>query len=335
MLLVVGATGMLGSEICRQLVAGGEHVRALVRPGADATRVTELRELGVQVVEGDLRDTASLVVACTGMRAVVSTASAVMSRVASDTIDNVDRDGQLALVAAAETAGVRHLVYTSCSGRLDVDCALVRAKRAVETRVRESRALTHTILRPTAFMEVWLTPAFGFDAVNGLARVLGTGRNRVSWIAVADVARFAVAACSHAFTRNTTLELGGPQALSPLDVVQIAEELGCQPFDRDVVGEARLEKEWLLATGEPERSLAAMRLALSRGDAIPMHRLLAFFPFQLATVRQHVAKSLRRLPEAFVRTAVEPYRYVSKNPAPSPRIGALAERPDSVARPFI
>ena len=72
MQLVVGATGSLGAEVCRQLVATGARVRALVRPTADPGRVRELRGLGVQLVEGDLRDTASLAVACTGVAGVVA-----------------------------------------------------------------------------------------------------------------------------------------------------------------------------------------------------------------------------------------------------------------------
>src|SRR5688572_4130085 len=138
MLLVVGATGMLGSEVCRQLVAAGSPVRALVRPSSDATRVRELRALGVELVEGDLHDPASLAAACLGVRTVVSTASAISAQRAGDDLRSVDHDGTLALVDAAEAAGVSHFVYVSISGRIDVECALVRAKRAVEDRLRRS-----------------------------------------------------------------------------------------------------------------------------------------------------------------------------------------------------
>jgi NADH dehydrogenase len=53
MILVVGATGLLGSEICRRLRARGRPVRALVRPGS--TKAAALRAIGVETVEGDLR----------------------------------------------------------------------------------------------------------------------------------------------------------------------------------------------------------------------------------------------------------------------------------------
>ena len=335
MLLVVGATGTLGSEICRQLAANATPVRALVRRSSDPARVRELRALGIETFAGDLRDPVSLAAACTGVTGVVTTATAVMSHNAGDDIRSVDHEGQLALVQAAESAGVAHFVYISMSGRIDIDCALVRAKRGVEDRLRRSSGMTHTILRPTAFMETWLTPAFGFDIAGAHARILGSGRNRVSWVALNDVARFAVAATSHSFMRNVTQEIGGPQALSLLDVVQLCEELGSSPFELEFADEEALERSWLCEAEEPERTYKALQLGLARGDAIPMHRLLAFFPFELGTVRQHVARSMRRFSNEWVMDVVGSYRYVSKNPAPSPFSTLPPLRPESLADPFI
>ena len=60
-------------------------------------------------------------------------------------------------------AGVGQLVYTSFSGQMDLDFPLRNAKRVVEQHLKES-GLTYTILRPSFFDEVWLSPALGFDA---------------------------------------------------------------------------------------------------------------------------------------------------------------------------
>ena len=62
--LVVGATGMVGSEVCRRLIAAGKDVRALVRAPSDPDKVKQLRALGAKTVLGDLRDRASLDAAC-------------------------------------------------------------------------------------------------------------------------------------------------------------------------------------------------------------------------------------------------------------------------------
>ena len=71
--LVVGATGMLGSEICRQLAAAGKPVRALVRATSDPAKVEKLVAHGAEIFEGDVREPASLAVACQGASAVIST----------------------------------------------------------------------------------------------------------------------------------------------------------------------------------------------------------------------------------------------------------------------
>ena len=57
--LVVGATGFLGSEICRQLLAQGQRVRALVRATSDPAKKAALESFGAELVEGDLKDPAS------------------------------------------------------------------------------------------------------------------------------------------------------------------------------------------------------------------------------------------------------------------------------------
>jgi uncharacterized protein YbjT (DUF2867 family) len=56
-------------------------------------------------------------------------------------------------------------------------------------------------------MEAWLSPVVGFDAANAKATVYGTGQNPISWIAIQDVARFAVASLDHPAAKNATLEL--------------------------------------------------------------------------------------------------------------------------------
>ncbi|MDO9373098.1 MAG: SDR family NAD(P)-dependent oxidoreductase [Ferruginibacter sp.] len=58
--LVAGATGVLGGEICRQLIEEGRQVRALVRITSDTAKVAALKDMGVEVVEADLKDRASL-----------------------------------------------------------------------------------------------------------------------------------------------------------------------------------------------------------------------------------------------------------------------------------
>src|SRR4051812_1521715 len=75
--LVVGATGMVGTEICRLLTSAGQPIRAMVRNSSDPIKVELLKTLGATVMRGDLRDARSLKAACQGAKTVVTTASAM------------------------------------------------------------------------------------------------------------------------------------------------------------------------------------------------------------------------------------------------------------------
>src|SRR5207245_503966 len=137
MILVVGATGELGSAIVRRLLGRGERVRALVRKSSDASRVQELRGAGAETVEGDLKDPASLQRACASIEAVVTTANSAR-RGPPDTVETVDDKGNAALVEAAKKAGVRRFVFVSPPrGRQSSACA-----RAASSTRSSSRTYT-------------------------------------------------------------------------------------------------------------------------------------------------------------------------------------------------
>jgi uncharacterized protein YbjT (DUF2867 family) len=293
MILVVGATGLLGGEICRQLSAAGHAVRALVRPTSNESRVEDLRVLGAELVTGDLKDRASLDAACAGAEVVITTASTTLSRQPDDSIASVDQDGQLQLIEAAKASGVSRFVYISYSGHHTLECPLTTAKRSVEQALQDS-GLTYTILRPSYFMEVWLSPALGFDAANAQARIYGAGRAPISFISYTDVARFAVRSLTISAARNAIVEVGGAEALSPLDVVEIFEGATGRTFGLEHVPEEALEQQHASARDALEQSFGALMLAYARGDAIDMSQTLETFPLQLTSLREFAGAAPRR-----------------------------------------
>src|SRR5215510_7727936 len=293
MYLVVGATGPvgLGGEICRQLRAIGQPVRALVRPTANADRLANLARIGVELVQGDLKNPRSLHEACRGIETVISTASMMVSSREGDTVENVDGTGQADLVDAANAAGVASFVYFSFSKHIDLDFPFRNAKRAVERRLKDSR-LTYTILRPTFLMEVWLSPIAGFDFSNARARIYGRGRNPISWISMYDVARFTVISLGTPLASNATFELGGPEAISPLDAVRIFEEVGGRRFELEFVSEEELTGQEQNAPDSLQRSLAGLSRCYAAGDVIDMTAILRSFPVALTSVRDYARRVL-------------------------------------------
>jgi uncharacterized protein YbjT (DUF2867 family) len=289
MVLVAGSTGYVGGETCRLLVEQGYGVRALVRTTSEPAKVAALSELGAEVVHGDLRDPASLARACAGASAVISTASATGAAQPDDTVLTVDGDGQLALVDAAAAAGVEHFVYVSFTGNIEVDSPFRTAKRAVEQHLRES-GMRYTILRPSAFMEAWLSPHLGFDVPNGQVTIYGSGGAPISYISFADVARFCVESLRNEAAQDTTLELGGPDAVTPLQAVRLAETVTGRTLTVQHVPEVALRAQYAAATDPLQKSFAALMLGLAGGDSIDMRRVLRDFPLQLRTVREFMAQ---------------------------------------------
>lgn len=288
--LVVGATGVLGSEICRLLAAAGKPTRALVRSASDPGKVAQLESLKLEIARGDLKDRSSLEAACRGVTAVISTASSTLSRAEGDSIQTVDLEGQLNLIDAAKAAGVSRFVLISFP-QAGNEFPLQTAKRAVEEHVKNS-GLSYTILQPTCFMEVWLGPALGFDPANAKARIYGSGENKVSWISFRDVAKFAVATLDHPDARNEVIELGGPEALSPLEVVRTFEESQGRPFEVEHVPEEVLRQQKETASDPLQQSFAGLMLYYAEGSVIDMHETLRKFPVQLTSVQDYAHQNL-------------------------------------------
>lgn len=270
--LVVGATGMLGREIVTGLRSQGVTVRALVRDGSPGE--SWLRQVGCEIAHGDLKDAASLARACSGVERVVTTANSMLSRRRGDSLRAVDRDGSLALLGAARAAGVHAFVYTSVSPVLPADNPFVQYKREVESAVTTS-GMRWTILQPSAFMEIHAGPAAGWDFAKGRARIIGSGRAPLSYISVSDVAAFAVAALMQPAGANRSLHITGPEPLSALDAVAVAERVTRRQFSVQRLPAGVLPVLSLVARpfNEALSSLFRMGVALDRGETLDMTSL--------------------------------------------------------------
>lgn len=285
--LLIGATGMVGGETCRLLADEHKPVRALVRETSDPNTVARLKSLGTEIVKGDLKDRVSLDAACKDVTTVISTASATRSPQAGDSLDSVDAQGQLNIIDAARAAGVKNFVFISFPP-IDVEFPLQTAKRRAEERLRQS-GMTYTILQPTCFAEVWLSPHLGFDIANQTARVYGEGRNKISWISFLDVARFAVAALEAPAAKNAVIRLGGPEALSPCEVVELAEQITGKEFKVECVPIEALRAQYEAATDPMQKSFAGLMLFYAAGSAIDMTKTLQEFPVApLRRVREYL-----------------------------------------------
>jgi uncharacterized protein YbjT (DUF2867 family) len=216
MILVVGASGLLGGKIATALREKGCPVRGLCRNPASHP---ELAEKGIELVQGDLRQPATLLEACKGVETVVTTANSVAGN-GDNKSKAVDFYGNRNLIDAARSAGVKHFVFISMSGtdpNSPVDFA--RYKSATEEYLKAS-GLSYTIIRPHAYMEIWGMLVGDSIQKKGKCQVFGEGNNPVSFISVEDVKQFATLAALEPSLRNKTLEPGGPENLTVNQVVE-------------------------------------------------------------------------------------------------------------------
>jgi NADH dehydrogenase len=208
--LVTGGTGFIGPHVIHALRARDVPVRALVRDPAKAARLTAW---GVELVQGDVSDPASLRRTCTGVDAIVHLVSIITGK--PQDFERVMAQGTRNLVAAAQEAGVRRFVLASALGldeRTKDTVPYFRAKWEMERAVQP---IEHVIFRPSF--------VFGKDGgalavFLRLARfapvtpIVGPGTQRLQPIWVEDLAEYFARAIDEPNVANRTFEVGGPDA---------------------------------------------------------------------------------------------------------------------------
>ena len=140
-----------------------------------------------------------------------------------------------------EARAVRRFIYVSFRDDRTVQYPLTQAKRFVERAIAD---LNFTSIQASWFMEVWLSPAFGFDYIHGRARIYGSGSKPISWVSYRDVVEFCIAPVLRSVAVRSVLEVGGPETLSPLEVVRIFEEESGRRFEVETIPETNLKEQF-------------------------------------------------------------------------------------------
>ena len=99
-------------------------------------------------------------------------------------------------------------------------------------------------------------------------------------------------ALRHPATERTTIEFGGPEALSPLEVVARFERIGGRPFQLEHIPEPVLRAQFQGATDSMQKSFAALMLACVQGDAIDMAPVVKTFGIRLSSVDDYARSVL-------------------------------------------
>jgi NADH dehydrogenase len=280
MILIAGSTGTLGGMITRRLLAQGQSVRILVRPGSN---FQPLVELGAHPAFGDLKDRASLDAACQGVDTVITTANSAL-RGEPDTPETVEWKGNCGLIDAAKAAQtVQQFIFISMSGAdVNSPAPFVAGKARAEEHLKES-GLPYTIIAPGAFAEIWIGMVVAAPVMQGLP-VMVYSHAKTAFISIADVASFTLAVIGHPKAVNQRLEISGPEALSFAEAAQVFGKLLHCPVPVNMV-----------RMGEPvptvPPAVAPLMIGLSMSDwSVPMEGLantfgVAMTPFETVAQR--------------------------------------------------
>ncbi len=216
MLLLTGATGLVGTPLLQRLVAARTPVRCLVR---DPKRLGPSR-VRVQIALGDLTDPPSFRNALRGVKTVVHLAGSVRDQPAGS-IEELNGIATWRIVQAAERAGVEHFVFVSSLGAgLHNRARYLRAKALAEQAVSDS-GLRHTIVAPSlvyAPHDRWVTLMTRL-ALAPVVPFPGGGKARSQPIWADDVA-----ACLLRVVQEPPVairhELAGPDTLSAVEAAR-------------------------------------------------------------------------------------------------------------------
>jgi NADH dehydrogenase len=210
--LVTGGTGFVGSHVVHALRAREVPVRALVR---ERRRAGRLAAWGVELVEGDVTDPASLRAACAGADAVVHLVAIIKGSRAD--FERVMAQGTRNVVEAAQEAGVRRLVLASALGldeRTKDAVPYYAAKWEMERAVAES-GLEHVIFRPSFVFgkDGGVLPTFvRLARFAPVTPIVGPGTLRLQPIWIDDMAEYYSRAVDLPEAAGRTFEVGGPDA---------------------------------------------------------------------------------------------------------------------------
>lgn len=226
MILVTGANGFVGRHLVKRLRQEGLAVRAVARIPA---RAQALKDLGAEVVAGDINDLPSLTAAAQGCDRVVHLVG-IIQEGRGFTFRSVHVEGTRTVLDAAKQAGVKHFLYQSALGtRENAKSEYHKTKFEAEKLVKAS-GIPYTILRPSLIYgpgDLFTIRLAEMIKLSPVLPVVGSGRSKIQPVYIEDVASCIAKILADGKHMGKTYEIGGAEQLNYKEVTKaIAEALG-------------------------------------------------------------------------------------------------------------
>ena len=214
--LVAGGTGYIGGGVLEVLQQQGFWVRALCREPNRLRAASRCNDIFV----GHVTRPETLKGLCQGID-VVFTSIGTRSFIRKPTIWEVDYQGNLNLLEAAQREGVKHFIFVSVVRGSEMArlSPIAEAREKVAQAVRES-GLDYTIFAPTGFFND-MAEFFFAAQKRGAIRLFGEGRGRINPLSALDFGE-EVARTILASERNGVREVGGCETFTHRQIAELA-----------------------------------------------------------------------------------------------------------------
>jgi len=237
MILVVGGTGNIGSELVRLLAEKDAEFKVMVR---DKARAVESIGEDVEIIEGDLNAPESVAAAMQGVDKLFLVTPLHLEQVSMKST----------AIQAAKNAGVKHIVMSTGMGADPEAGVEIGRWHAVNQEEVKEAGVSYTFLQPGFFMQNMLMFA---ESIRGSGEFyLPLGDSKVSFVDARDIAAVGVAALTEDGHENQVYPITGGEALSCDEVANIFSDVtGKEIRYVDVPLEAA--RQGMIAAGLPEK----------------------------------------------------------------------------------
>jgi len=221
---VFGGSGFLGRAVVKCLVADGIPVRVAVRSPGNANLPEPSGPVDeIEAIYADVRDETSVALAMDGCDAVINAVGLYIER-GAETFEAVHEIGALNVAHQCATQDICRLIHISGIGAdLNSESSYVRARAKGELLATDVFAKT-TILRPSVLFgpdDKFLNTFAKLIRASPVLPLFGEGRTKLQAVYVGDVAQAACKALQNPGARGQTYELGGPQAYTYRELIEL------------------------------------------------------------------------------------------------------------------
>jgi uncharacterized protein YbjT (DUF2867 family) len=221
-LLIIGGTGTLGRQIVLQALTKGYQVRCLVR---NLRKANFLKEWGAELVYGDLTLPETIPPCLRGITAVIDASTTRSYDLAA--MKQVDWNGKLALIKAAEIATVKHFIFCSTLNAEEFSSIpLMKMKNGIEIYLKQSN-IPFTIFRLTGFYQ-GLIQQYAIPILEDFPIWITNKERSISYMDTQDIAKFCIRGLRLPNTKNKTFLLQGPKSWLASEIIKLCEDLAGQ-----------------------------------------------------------------------------------------------------------